>query len=378
MLLATGSPGRGKSLATMMLAYHLALEGGRVMLVDPKGDLQNCLNLTGVEVTSIPIHGSKAAGVLDPYHLHDDPAAAAVLAHTVLSMVLPTKLLHDNEALLLRVCDQVGRSGHPSMPAVVHALHSHADPNAAALADSIEATANLDMGRLMLGQPTSGDLTATKLGRPAKPGIQIIDVSWLANIGGTGTGTTVGQKLPYTVMYLVTLLVQQLAKRADRSMPAGVLIDEAHRISKTDLGRDLLISLTKLSRAQNVVVMLATQNMADLLDERLMTSVGVHLAFGVNDLPEAGHILKALQVSDTAHSRQDIVALRRGQAVMRDQYGRVGRIQVTPSPEVFRALTTTPPPRRRRDAIHQPDPDRPGTSSDGAEEPADTGSRMLG
>lgn len=84
-----------------------------------------------------------------------------MLAHTVLSMVLPTKLLHDNEALLLRVCDQVGRSGHPSMPAVVHALHSHADPNAAALADSIEATANLDMGRLMLGQPASGDLTAT-------------------------------------------------------------------------------------------------------------------------------------------------------------------------------------------------------------------------
>lgn len=47
VLLATGSPGRGKSLATMMLAYHLALEGGRVMLVDPKGDPQNCLNLTG-------------------------------------------------------------------------------------------------------------------------------------------------------------------------------------------------------------------------------------------------------------------------------------------------------------------------------------------
>lgn len=34
-----------------------------------------------VDVTSIPIHGSKAAGVLDPYALNDDPAAAAVLAH---------------------------------------------------------------------------------------------------------------------------------------------------------------------------------------------------------------------------------------------------------------------------------------------------------
>jgi hypothetical protein len=122
-----------------------------------------------------------------------------------------------------------------------------------------------------------------------------------------------------------------------------LLIDEAWLLLASSDGRALIDRVNRTGRSENITLILATQQLGDI--EHVAPLIGTHMVFGLETASEASKAAELLGMDTTQPALDELLNQRSGRCVMRDTQGRLGRVQVTPPPDLLAALSTTPDER---------------------------------
>ena len=347
--LITGSPGRGKSFLAFTLAFQCAVQGYKVVYLDPKADAVPFANLQGLGNVHLFDLRHGHDGLLDPFRLGENVEASGLLAMEVLRLLVG-HLSEERETVLSNAIERQKRSGSPSLWNLSEELSACA-----------QGTPEYNMGALLknLRSVPFGRLLFSPLANAASlradDGVTIVT---LLGLDAPGLDTAVedysyDQRIAVATMYLLTKYAYGLMELGDKSYPKALFVDEAWMLLATRSGKALVERWGRMGRSHNAALVLITQNTADFTDGAILNQVSARFAFGADDRNEHEAILRSLDVPVDESTLQLVASLASkeyvGHCLMRDPLGRVGLIRVDDyDRELFQTFNTNPETRGSR------------------------------
>lgn len=335
-VLLAGGLGSGKTVAAQSIAVTALLRGSQVVDIDPKPDhglhryepikqLVHRFSLTGEE---------KNRGALDPLRVPlpevREEAAMSYYSELIGPSLIAGQGMRPALQRAIRECMHAGEWGSL---AVIRRLQA-AGTAAQALAEEMQVYADFGLARLAFGDPASDEVEArARLTSIVTPALDLPD--------GTASRE---QYTPRERISVATLgLLADMALRLVSGDPARnkvILFDEAWFLLSSTQGRALFSRLVRMGRAQNAVIVIATQRLADVGD--LENLVGTFLIFGQPTEQEARGALTLLGLPDADEMMVSRVqSHKRGRCLMRDIHGQIAEVQVEMEPGLLTALNTS-------------------------------------
>jgi hypothetical protein len=345
-----GSLGGGKSYAANLLTYLAVVSGGaKALVLDPKGErsgwVQGLPELAG-DVQVITLSPSEAdSGKLDPFIMlgrsftEEERKETVNLAVSLLSFLANVPTGDDRFLALMRAVDEVSREPEPALLKVVERLEQIGGeiPGAAAVAHYLKALSGLAYANLIFGR---GGEQGLSLGKQ-------LNVLQLQSIvmpppGKPREEFSLEELLSVALMHAITAFATRFT-RQERDLFKIVLLDEAWALLASNQGRALISHLLRTGRAMNNAVYLISQNVADLLDERIKNNIGVKFIFRSHDREEIARVLEFLNLEPDEENMQAVRGLETGQALMQDLEGRVGVVTIEAAfPHLAQVFDTRP------------------------------------
>jgi energy-coupling factor transporter ATP-binding protein EcfA2 len=356
-----GELGSGKSFFLKTLTGYGVDRGGQAIVID-RTPLREWASFatSATEGRAQIVDAATATVSIDPLRLF--PARdGARWAMSYLTLQLGVGPMTPAGALLSHVVNKVAASSNPSMRAVLTALdllaaeseqHKRAQ-EAAMLADMLRIVAEDRFGAMVFD-----------------PDLPVL--RWQDLDGGMVVITTAGLKLPSrealakpellaqqplealigrAVLYLVAAVARQVAFTDARRF-AMIVMDECYWLTSSTEGCDLVHEIVHDGRKHNAGVLLGSHDHAELGDDTTRGLLGYKAVMRHSDpkLAAQGLAFLGLDGADPDLVRR-VTTLspvdeddRKGECLLRDSQGRVGRIQVLP-PQVKRIsdhIHTTP------------------------------------
>ena len=235
------------------------------------------------------------------------------------------------------VADAAANGRQPRLRDVIAALET--DGGASELVDKLRALSDISYGRLVFGDVgpavnLDGDYVCFHV-----PGLR------LPRATRARDEQLPEELLGQAILYLVTAFSRRLLFR-DTSRFAALLLDEAHAVTSSAQGRELVLDLIRDGRKHFAAVWAFSQLPADLTaddGEGIDTLLGYRMVFR-QSRQTAGEALRFVGSDDRDANLETILALGTGECLMRDPTGRLGlvRIAVPDDPAVVAAFSTTP------------------------------------
>lgn len=329
-VLATGSPGSGKSYTLKSMTWATVLSGGQVVVVDRSAS-REYVTLADA-VPDAQVVDFRAGNVsLDPLACIADRHQATTVATAFLSILTRVDLLSPIGAGIREEVEKVAEAGG-RMADVIEALRQRRDTlDVARIADIYRGMS----GAAAVLAPTLApvDLTA---------GYVCISVPWLT-LPEAGTENPLPeQAFGLSLLYLITA-VAQASILSDRGRFGAILLDEAWALTANEHGKALVEQIIRAGRKEYVAAWLASQLPTDYPAE-IADQVDIKMVFR-----QAGKAtsdaLSMLSLPPTA-DRIELVErhLSRGRCIFRDVRGRTALIQVLPAidPTLAKVILTTP------------------------------------
>lgn len=341
----TGAPGGGKTFAGLTITYHMALQNIWTILIDPKGDALNMVNLPGLKGRAQVLdlkHGFD--GILDPFTMSPDPALQKLLAVEVVSLFMGGKLQESAQSALMETIHLVANERVPSLYRVVDMLLESSEPGAKALGGTLRLIRELPFARLCFAANPNPDQ------KPLDPetGLTIISLKSL-DLPATSdtTSYTTSQWLAIGIMYLLASYTEELMNGVNQKHPKAVVIDEAWSITSTAQGRNMIQRLARMGRSLNTAILCISQNAGDF--QALTNSMPYRLAFGTKDSDEIEAVSKFLGLESGDNGKalpgnyKTVEGLEQGRCLMRDPEGRIQSVVIDGwNRELFDAINTNP------------------------------------
>lgn len=331
-----------------MLALQATLSGLPVVMINPKGyeggTLRPFAELAGGHV--IPLSRIEAAGgYFDPFTFTEPEIAAEIAATHILSVLTGFTQQQEIalEAGLARGASEGARCVGEALAYV-----DDADVRSQVL-DS--AAANARFGMAIAVEPREGP----GLGRD---GLTLIEFD-------RDLGLPKTLKTSYTRSERVALAAMRHIIRAALEVSAGggggvVIIDEAWTLLAQPEGRAALEAVGREGRSLNVLPILATQRIADVIERELEGLLSRVVTLSLREPKEAAAALRLCGLEPTeariawlasCGPRREGDTIRPAQAIHRDLTGSRGVIVVGPVPDRAKAaFETNPDLRGRRDS----------------------------
>lgn len=345
-----GSLGGGKSYTANLLTYLAVVwQGARALVLDPKGERTNWLTdlpeLAGqVEVITLSA-AERDSGKLDPFVMlgdsftEEERKETVNLAVSILSFLANIPTGDERFLALMRAVDEVSQMAQPAMLKVVERLEQLGaeSPSTAALAHYLRALSGLAYANLIFGRGGEGGLSLQ----------QRLNVLQLQSVvmpppGKPREEFSLEELLSMALMHAITAFATRFT-RQEREVFKIVLMDEAWALLSSTQGRALVSQLLRTGRAMNNAVYLISQNVADLLDERIKNNIGVKFIFRSHDHGEIAQVLEFLNLEPEEESVLAVRGLETGQALLQDLEGRVGVVTIDAVlPHLARAFDTRP------------------------------------
>jgi hypothetical protein len=382
-----GNQGAGKSTLLGMMARSHALRGVTTTVLDPSGPLSRLADIPELRPHTrvINLTGS-APGTLAPFALVPDPRRDAYpaglggdreydtavkaakaerrsLVRDVANMLLgPEFTGRENLILALRgALRRVPPAATSTLDDVVAALHTMAHDNGDVDAKTCETllldSRDLPHADLFFGQPPAGILAAdAPLTVITMAGISLPDMKtdrahWNAD-----------EAIAVALLHAAYRFAVRRCYGGPMEAPKLVALDEAHILNQWESGRSFVVRLSRDSRKWNLAALLATQNPADIVALDITNLIStVFVGRLVDDEQVCADAARLLRLPAGAGFEAQLASLsytppaipgrptppppRFREVVMRDQFGRVGRVAVhidQLSDDVRRALDTTP------------------------------------
>lgn len=340
-----GSLGGGKSLSANTIMYYAALFGSKALILDPKSerggwienlpeirDQLNIVNLTSEQ---------KNRGLLDPYVIYQDREEAKNLVIDILTYLTGISNKDPEKfPILMSAIRKVTEGEKPGLLKVVDALKEQGTREASLIATHIESFADCALGILLFSDgEVEGSISLDKQ-------LNILQVAdlMLPEPDKEADSYTITEVLSIAMMIVIASFALNFIQE-DRSVFKAVGLDEAWSFLQVTQGKALSNKLVRAGRAMNAGVYFITQNVDDLLDEKMKNNIGIKFAFRSTDLTEIKKTLEFFGLDPEDKGNQERLRnLENGQALMQDLYGHIGVIQFHPVfADLFHAFDTRPP-----------------------------------
>lgn len=346
-ILFTGSQGSGKSVAMQLLTYMAFLQGsGPIVLIDPKGTPEHpdhklhLIPEMAAEMEQIVLSPEERyRGLIDPLRIAP-PVSKADAAFGFMLEVLPPPVpaawQTEIRAALEVVCSGPERDrvlggvvavleeGNETAREAGRALSVHANAGLAKLAFGIPGQAVAEVGKKRFIPIQIRNLV---LPRPGTPRIEM----------------SAEERVGTSLLGLVALFSLSLCTR-DPGRHSLLGCDESWVVFQTAIGRALLDRASRVSRSQNLSLLLATQQVIDA--EEIEGLVGAYFSGGVETEAEARRSARQQRLDE-----DDPVQVRRflswnaGRFFYRDIAGQSVPLQIDPCDPRLYSLFGTPLPR---------------------------------
>lgn len=342
-----GSLGGGKSVSMNLLTFYSVLFGGRAFVLDPKGEriswkedlafLGDSLNIINVKA------GPNSRGLCDPFQILEDKEDAKFLALDILAFLTGCTVREGGRFAILT--EHVGKvaayaDGRPrGLLHVIRELKETGTKESKALASHIEAFSDLGISSLLFGD---GE------GRGALRMDRELNVVLVQNLSLPDSDTpadkyTMSEALSIAILLVLSSFAMSFINQ-DRDIYKVVDLDEAWAWLQVPEGKAVSNKLVRAGRQMNAGIDFATQNCADLLDERMKNNIGMKLAFRSRDKREIEKTLDFMGLDQTEANIEALQSLNNGECLCQDINGHVGVLHVDYAyPHLLQAFDTRPP-----------------------------------
>ena len=350
--LITGSPGSGKTFATLTLTTHSAIVGKTSFVLDPKGDfvamkmLEKAGILNKVNIWSVMDFNSNEVadentGMLDPTTLTEDLADNAAITIDMIKILVGDITATQNSSLTPIVRDVV-ESESPSFMSVCRKLKSNQKDEIRSLGFQLET---------VLQTPLASILVANR---------RIKKKEFVIEAGATTVATLIGlefpdsakspnsynskEKVSICIMTLLTKMILTIMRKWPKSIKKLLCIDEAWTITSTAVGRNMVNSVALLGRSLNMAAIFTTQSPQHLAHEdiKIDTTVSSRLAFKNNNEEDNLVTTRSMKIPDEMQLYNTLPILDTGRCLYQDCKGSLGFIQVMVPDHWAKAFNTNP------------------------------------
>lgn len=354
--LITGSPGSGKTVASLLLAGHSALLNKTTFILDPKGDfltlklLQNAGEIENVRVWSIfdniqqGIVSEENIGMLDPTRLTDNENENAGLTLQTINTLVKSVNAKQRVVLLPIIRDIVKRPDS-SLNQVVTILARSKDPEVSTLSHELGLALAMPAGKLLVAS------SANKGRLKLDTGVTVASLMGLSLPASSKKEESYleKEKLSVAIIRLLTHLVLDIMKKVPKTVNKTLFIDEAWVVFNNSSGRDLIDEVALLGRSLNMAVILSTQSPSHVKatpgSASLDNTISTRIAFRNTSDEDNKITVKAMDLPENAGYEDVFKVLGNGQCLIKDSqeqfafvdillpYGWIDIFDTTPSPD---------------------------------------------
>ena len=367
----TGENGSGKSTFLKIIAGNVYDRGGQIMAVDRSDNLEwaalGKLLTSAAGATPTVVDISDPMWSLDPMRIFDDREAFRI-TQSLCVVMLGVHPQSDRGALMGRMLREDYRAEHGIDS--LNALRRHLEAGEAGLARENTQVAR-DIGFLM------SNMAATDLGRvmfdETLPPLQIhsrclvfcthgVDLPSADELNSASLKAEMPvEKIMGRGIYALIVAICKAVGFADDSQESLFIVDEAHHATGSPETVKEIKDIVRYGRKHKHAVGLGSHDASsDFGPQELQALIPIRFVFRSRDEGMARRNRKWLDsmdqdewvemvMEDMSPMGVDGVPIeRRGEALMRDARGRVGKIQARlPRSEVRRKAVLTTPPKRK-------------------------------
>lgn len=360
--LITGSPGAGKTVASLLLASHSALLNKTTFILDPKGDflslklLEDAGEIENIHVWSIfqdieegTVRESNV-GMLDPTRLTDDPNENASLTLETIGTLVKTLSPNQRNALIPIIQD-ITESRNPSMNSIRMVLARSQDPEISTLSHELGLALSMPAGRLL--SASSRSTNKLKLDK----GVVVASLMGLSLPASNKKEEAYLEKerLSVAIIRLLTHMVLDVMKKVPKTVSKTLFIDEAWAVFNNSSGRDLIDEVSLLGRSLNMATILATQSPAHVMGKEgganLDTTISTRFAFRNTSDVDNELTTKAMDLPTGVGYEKTFKELANGQCLMKDSQDQFAFVDVMLPYGWLEIFDTTPSPEEVKDDI---------------------------
>lgn len=353
--LITGSPGSGKTVASLLLAAHSALLNKVTFIMDPKGDflslklLDAAGEIENVHVWSIfqDIESGEVregnVGMLDPTCITEDKNENASLTLETINTLVKNMTANQRNALIPIIQD-ITQSKSPSMNNIRMILSRSRDPEISTLSHELGLALSQPAGKLLVRTGKSvnrlrldqGVIVASLMGL-SLPASSKSEASYLEK-----------ERLSVAIIRLLTHLVLNVMKKVRKTISKTLFIDEAWAVFNNEAGRELIEEVSLLGRSLNMAVVLATQSPAHVKSKDggadLDTTISTRFAFRNTSDLDNKITTKAMDLPTDAGYESSLKNLGNGQCLMKDCQEQFAFVDILLPDGWLSIFDTTPSP----------------------------------
>lgn len=358
--LITGSPGSGKTVASLLLAAHSALLNKTTFVLDPKGDflslklLENAGEIENVTVWSVfqDIESGKVKesniGMLDPTCLTEDIGENASLTLETIGTLVKDLSSTQRNALIPIIQDEVEKE-FPSMNGIRMVLSRSMDPEISTLAHELKMSLQMPAGKLLAASGRTvnrlkldkGVVVASLMGLSLPPSSKS-EENYLEK-----------ERLSVAIMRLLTHMVLNVMKQVPKTISKTLFIDEAWAVFNNEAGRGLIEEVALLGRSLNMSIVLATQSPKHVIDKdggaSLDTTISTRFAFRNTSDADNKLTTDAMGLPEGAGYEGSLKILNNGQCLMKDSQEQFAYVDILLPNGWLDIFDTTPSPEEVED-----------------------------
>lgn len=351
-----GEPGAGKTFLLQLIATQATLSGLPVVFINPKSAdslVEFCAAVGGetIKVSSL----EKEPGLLDPFrYAKPEIAAEIAIAHinTMMASIPEDDRIYLAAGIRAAAEEGAGCVGEALEHDMVPAKWRELIPLQA------QSLPLFGLGISMVPRSSwnytkDGRLTLVEFDRPLP---NLGSVTATAGLGPEERAAVAGIRL-ITRASLEQMFTTEDAGAGQYAKPRGgvLIVDEAHVFLSSQEGRSILQGLGRTGRSQGILPVMATQRLADLIEEGvdMASYMGRVFVMRMTDPKETDAALHLCGLKPTdqrreflrnagpVHDKQNPENSRGAMALYRDLRDRVSAVLVGPVPEEVRLRFST-------------------------------------
>lgn len=356
--LITGSPGSGKTVASLLLASHSALLNKITFILDPKGDflalqkLSDYGEIENVKVWSVFSDASEGIvaddniGMLDPTRLTDSPYVNASLTMETIT-ILTKDLSSAQRSTIIPIIQDVTESNNPSLRKVISVLARSRHEEISSLAHELNLSLSLPAGKLLVASSrhqdnkldlTSGVVVASLMGLSLPPSTKK-EESYQIN-----------ERVSVAIIRLLTHLVLDIMKSVPKDINKTLFIDEAWAVFNNEAGRALIDEVALLGRSLNMATILSTQSPSHVQgaegEASLDNTISTRMAFRNTSDSDNKINTEVMGLPKGVNFEGTFKNLGIGQCLMKDARDQFAFIKIDVPPLWLRIFDTKPKSQR--------------------------------
>jgi len=352
-MMFVGKLGSGKTYTMMLITLVLLSWGAVGYAIDPKGDFARFANIPeiGDEVRTVAFTYDSET-TFNPFRLGETKGQSSSSAFGILELILNPKNDETRNIVLGTALENMYKGEQWDMFAFKDQIIKIREDSpeedhkkeARTIAQRIDILQTDGLGKLLFGRDTGEKLFDRRFFVAITRGLN------LPSRGTSKSQWSEGERLSTAMMYAVASLGLKQLMAYPKSQLKVLCLDEVWVLREFDQGRKLYNEALRLSRSENLIVLMGSQNATDFEprdgEDDISGLFGWKFMYRLDSLKQVESALRILGMTDEDPedwSKTFSEKYQQGFGLVKDPEGRIGELQVELiDQELDRYFSSTP------------------------------------